>query len=125
MFCSKCGKEIREGANFCADCGAPVNDDKNDVSSKNIQGVVYRKVVYEYTGIAAEKNYANAEQSGNNGYLTYENENADFENNLYKNDKKEDKHEEMSASELCVGIIGGIILISIIIAALQEYKLID
>lgn len=24
MFCSKCGKEIREGVNFCSGCGAPV-----------------------------------------------------------------------------------------------------
>lgn len=26
MFCSKCGKENLEDANFCAFCGAPLND---------------------------------------------------------------------------------------------------
>lgn len=25
MFCKKCGKELLEGARFCAGCGAPTN----------------------------------------------------------------------------------------------------
>lgn len=25
MYCSKCGKEVDENANFCVACGAPVN----------------------------------------------------------------------------------------------------
>jgi len=28
MFCSKCGSEIKEGMQFCVNCGNPVKDDK-------------------------------------------------------------------------------------------------
>lgn len=29
MFCSKCGKELADGARFCASCGAPVSGTQN------------------------------------------------------------------------------------------------
>jgi|GEM_PF-6040980 len=39
MFCSKCGKELREGDLFCSNCGNQIfkeNDSKPDIDEKNI-----------------------------------------------------------------------------------------
>lgn len=27
MFCSKCGKQVRDGMNYCTNCGEPVKKD--------------------------------------------------------------------------------------------------
>lgn len=37
MFCVKCGKELSEGARFCSDCGTPVAESGNAVSSASAQ----------------------------------------------------------------------------------------
>ena len=34
MFCKKCGAEIPEGKNFCADCGTPVIEKNNGKKNK-------------------------------------------------------------------------------------------
>lgn len=39
-FCSKCGKELAEGAQFCAGCGAPVNGAAGNDGSKRVQTFV-------------------------------------------------------------------------------------
>ena len=28
MFCSKCGKQVRGGMNYCTNCGEPVKNDE-------------------------------------------------------------------------------------------------
>jgi hypothetical protein len=33
MFCGNCGNEIKEGASFCNNCGAPQNNAKNETSA--------------------------------------------------------------------------------------------
>ena len=39
-FCSKCGKELAEGAQFCASCGAPVNGAAENDGTKRVQKFV-------------------------------------------------------------------------------------
>lgn len=41
MFCSKCGKELKEGVKFCGECGASV--EKNEKNNTN-QGATQRNV---------------------------------------------------------------------------------
>ena len=36
-FCSKCGKELVEGAQFCSGCGAPVNGASENDGTKRVQ----------------------------------------------------------------------------------------
>ena len=31
MFCSNCGKELKEEANFCPNCGRPVKKKERDI----------------------------------------------------------------------------------------------
>lgn len=40
MFCSNCGKEIRQGANFCMHCGTPVGGLKDDLKDKVAETVL-------------------------------------------------------------------------------------
>ena len=35
MYCSECGKEIKNGAKFCGECGAKVKKDKKKIDFKN------------------------------------------------------------------------------------------
>lgn len=39
-FCPKCGKELAEGAQFCANCGTPVNGAVGNDGSKRVQKFV-------------------------------------------------------------------------------------
>ena len=32
MFCSKCGKQVRDGMNYCTNCGEPVKKDEGGVN---------------------------------------------------------------------------------------------
>ena len=34
MFCSNCGKELKEEANFCPNCGRPVKKKERDIKKK-------------------------------------------------------------------------------------------
>ena len=34
MFCSKCGKQVRDGMNYCTNCGEPVKKDEGGVNLK-------------------------------------------------------------------------------------------
>ncbi len=43
-YCIKCGKELAPGAKFCFECGAPVEDNKKDAQSDNLN---QRKSVFE------------------------------------------------------------------------------
>lgn len=42
MFCKNCGKELKEGAKFCAACGAQMIDEKSvpaeDSAVESLQG---------------------------------------------------------------------------------------
>ena len=44
MFCKNCGKELKEGAKFCAACGAQMIDEKSvpaeDSAVESLQGQV-------------------------------------------------------------------------------------
>ena len=73
MFCPKCGKELRQGANFCMYCGTPVGDIENE----NIQNAIYEDIIdVEYTDMTEE----------DNEYSTYENEKLSFQKILKKYD---------------------------------------
>ncbi len=43
MFCSKCGKELPEGARFCENCGSPVGEEASlkhiEVSEEDIRAL--------------------------------------------------------------------------------------
>ena len=43
MFCSKCGKEIEDGAKFCPGCGAAIKDTVGN--KKNSEETVIKKKV--------------------------------------------------------------------------------
>ncbi len=43
-YCGNCGKEVSEGAKFCANCGQPVNF---EVSSKNERKIVYEGEIHK------------------------------------------------------------------------------
>ncbi len=70
MFCSKCGKEVKEGMFFCQDCGNPVNSQKAaDLETiKNVGGSFLRslqekaKSVGESINTAVEEAQKKAEE---------------------------------------------------------------
>lgn len=37
MYCSKCGKELRQGENFCSKCGTPVANNSNSTVENNFK----------------------------------------------------------------------------------------
>ncbi|WRK52020.1 zinc ribbon domain-containing protein [Coprobacillaceae bacterium CR2/5/TPMF4] len=39
MFCSKCGTKLEEGAKFCPECGATVENQKNGNTIEGVSGV--------------------------------------------------------------------------------------
>lgn len=64
MFCSNCGKEIRQGANFCMYCGAPVGDIENGSDEGKTEWTSY-----EATG---KENYCEDEYSNcENGIVSF------------------------------------------------------
>lgn len=52
-FCSKCGKELAEGAKFCVGCGAPVGGAENEAKSFNAEEAA--KAAGEKAKAAGEK----------------------------------------------------------------------
>lgn len=56
MYCPKCGRQIPDGAKFCSQCGAIVNQDKPKVDSVVMKDVKKRfkrkKTVFLFSGIA-------------------------------------------------------------------------
>ena len=39
MFCTKCGKEVKDGLKFCTNCGAPLSQSSDMMTVNNIAGV--------------------------------------------------------------------------------------
>lgn len=61
MFCFNCGKEIRQGANFCMYCGTPVGDIANDETTKD-----------ERCADVVEEDYSNGDYSNcENGKVSF------------------------------------------------------
>ena len=64
MFCSNCGKEIRQGANFCMYCGAPVGNIENGSDEEKTEWTPYEATKKEnYCG----DEYSNCE----NGIVSF------------------------------------------------------
>ena len=52
MFCTKCGKELAEGTNFCVSCGAPVSNTTTEVTQNQYNN---ETPAQEYTAIGNRK----------------------------------------------------------------------
>lgn len=62
MFCSNCGKEIRQGANFCMYCGTPVGDIEKGKETEWTS----------YEGTTEEENYGDYDYSNcENGIVSF------------------------------------------------------
>ena len=62
MFCSNCGKEIRQGANFCMYCGTPVDDIEKGKETEWTS----------YEGTTEEENYGDYDYSNcENGIVSF------------------------------------------------------
>ena len=70
MFCPNCGKEIRQGANFCIHCGTCVG---NIIGDENIQDAIYVDITdVEYNDIMENDNYCDIEYSNcENGKVSF------------------------------------------------------
>lgn len=65
MFCSNCGKELRQGANFCMYCGTTVGDIENDLNEEDTEWA-------SYEGTTEEENYGDDEYSNcENGIVSF------------------------------------------------------
>lgn len=50
MFCSKCGKQVRDGMNYCTNCGEPVKKDESRGNVNTAAGVNLKKDEGRITG---------------------------------------------------------------------------
>ena len=58
MFCTSCGKEIKDGSKFCTGCGAPVSEESGGQKESEKLNAKIKKVGFmEYT-ISCFRNYA-------------------------------------------------------------------
>ena len=49
MFCSECGKEIKEGSKFCSECGAKIEAEETVTVCKPTEEPVYEEITEEAT----------------------------------------------------------------------------
>lgn len=81
MICSKCGKEIENGAKFCTNCGAPMNADdpvKMQGNANAFNGNVQGAQPAQNPGFTPNPNIAPNQPNGQNMYMPQGNGNYQY-----------------------------------------------
>lgn len=58
MFCSKCGKQVRDGMNYCTNCGEPVKKDEGGVNLKKYDDKVSSAATLLHGNVSGKSNKA-------------------------------------------------------------------
>ena len=58
MFCSKCGKQVRDGMNYCTNCGEPVKKDEGGVNLKKNDDKVSSAATLPHGNVSGKSNKA-------------------------------------------------------------------
>ena len=58
MFCSKCGKQVRDGMNYCTNCGEPVKKDEGGVNIKKDDDKVSSAATLPHCNVSGKSNKA-------------------------------------------------------------------
>ena len=58
MFCSKCGKQVRDGMNYCTNCGEPVKKDEGGVNLKKDDDKVSSAATLTHGNVSGKSNKA-------------------------------------------------------------------
>ena len=58
MFCSKCGKQVRDGMNYCTNCGEPVKKDEGGVNLKKDDDKVSSAATLPHGNVSGKSNKA-------------------------------------------------------------------
>ncbi|MDU6630048.1 MAG: YARHG domain-containing protein [Lachnoanaerobaculum sp.] len=58
MFCSKCGKQVRDGMNYCTNCGEPVKKDEGGVNLKKDDDKVSSTATLPHGNVSGKSNKA-------------------------------------------------------------------
>lgn len=58
MFCSKCGKQVRDGMNYCTNCGEPVKKDEGGVNLKKDDDKVSSAATLPHGNVSDKSNKA-------------------------------------------------------------------
>ena len=58
MFCSKCGKQVRDGMNYCTNCGEPVKKDEGGVNLKKDDDKVGSTATLPHGNVSGKSNKA-------------------------------------------------------------------
>ena len=58
MFCSKCGKQVRDGMNYCTNCGEPVKKDEGGVNLKKDDDKVSSAATLLHGNVSGKSNKA-------------------------------------------------------------------
>ena len=112
MFCTKCGKEIKEGDTFCTNCGQKVEKNTKNTSPANTKNtkkitIFVIVIILVLMGIAAGVLYfySNNEQENTN---TINDENANIKDNENTNPKAETSKIEIGKKYECTssGMVG-------------------
>ena len=96
MFCTSCGKELKEGAAFCTRCGKPVKENNTNVQTlqKEMTQETNQETNDNYNGQQSgeqqkqqteSSNYDNSGQSVNSNYNNGNNSQPQNMNNVYSN----------------------------------------
>ena len=56
MFCSKCGKQVRGGMNYCTNCGEPVKKDEGGVNLKKYDDKVSSAATLPHGNVSGKSN---------------------------------------------------------------------
>ena len=56
MFCSKCGKQVRDGMNYCTNCGEPVKKDEGGVNLKKNDDKVSSAATLPHGNVSGKSN---------------------------------------------------------------------
>ena len=56
MFCSKCGKQVRDGMNYCTNCGEPVKKDEGGVNLKKYDDKVSSAATLPHGNVSGKSN---------------------------------------------------------------------
>jgi hypothetical protein len=56
MFCSKCGKQVRDGMNYCTNCGEPVKKDEGGVNLKKDDDKVSSTATLPHGNVSGKSN---------------------------------------------------------------------
>lgn len=103
-FCSNCGKELKEGADVCLECGTAINLTNKNSTNKNKKIPTWLIVIIVILGIGVigvglkdeEQNNINNNVQNDN---TANNDNETNNNNSNTNNKKEKFSYEITSSE--------------------------